>query len=95
MNTQIDDELISRFMGSAYGIPYSSEWKHIMDVVEKIESLPDYYMSIEEKSCYVYDVSTFNDEFCDSFIQVDKETKFSAVYEACVLFIKWYNKKEN
>lgn len=76
-------------------LKFHSSWDQLIPVVEKIEKIDGYYVQIEETSCYVYDVNTFDDEQCDSIISIDAETKKMAVYRAVVEFIKFYNKQKS
>ncbi len=63
---------------------YSKDWNWLMQVVEKIESL-DYNITIQYKNCYI-DIDK------DLQIYTFSKSKIEAVYNACVEFIKWYNK---
>lgn len=83
-----------KVLGSHGYLSYHSDWNWIMKVVEKIESLENIYFQIEEKSCYVYDISKFSYERMDSFIQQDANTKKEAVIRAIDQFIDWYNKQK-
>ena len=75
------------------GLKYHSDWNWLMRVVEKIENLQD------ENSCAIYNVQI---EQCfveiiinhtsETIVEVDCNSKIQAVYQACVEFIKWYNK---
>jgi len=73
---------------------FYNDWNWIMEVVNKIECLENIYFQIEEKSCYVYDISKFTNERMDSFIQQDGKTKKEAVIQAIDQFIDWYNKQK-
>jgi hypothetical protein len=74
---------------------YHSDWNSLMEVVEKIESLTD----INSNGCFMLLESIgFNAKFIfDDGTRILKdskgETKFGAVYNACVEFIKWYNEQ--
>ena len=69
---------------------FKKDWNFLMEVVEKIESL-GYNTKIE--SLEHTRVSIGNGKLT-TLIQVDKETKIKAVYNACVEFIKWYNEQQ-
>ena len=60
---------------------YNSDWNWLMEVVEKIESLDIYYNEYID-----YNSSMFASG------KIELSTKIEAVYNACVEFIKWYNK---
>ena len=68
-----------------FELEFHSDWNWLMQVVEKIESL-DYNITIQYKNCYI-DI--------DKDLQIDtfSKSKIEAVYNACVEFIKWYNKQ--
>ena len=74
---------------------YNKDWSWLMRVVEEIENLQD------ENNCAIYNVQI---EQCfveiiinhtsETIVEVDCNTKIQAVYQACVEFIKWYNKQK-
>ena len=71
---------------------YSKDWNWLMQVVEKIENLSKegetYMLSITKFSARItYKGSRIVD------LPIDN-TKIEAVYNACVEFIKWYNKQK-
>jgi hypothetical protein len=68
---------------------YHKDWNWLMQVIEKIETL-GYNTKIE--SLEHTRVSIGNGKLY-TLIQVDKEIKIQAVYNACVEFIKWYNEQ--
>ena len=75
---------------------YHSDWSWLMEVVEKIESLDcviDFKITIEYVEIIarigkgiVFKNCIFNIDYCT--------TKREAIYNACVEFIKWYNKNK-
>ena len=71
-------------------LKFHNDWNWLMEVVEKIESL-GYNTKIE--SLEHTRVSIGNGKLT-TLIQVDKETKIKAVYNACVTFIEWYNEQK-
>jgi hypothetical protein len=75
-------------------LPFHSDWGSLMKSVEFIEELNNYFVQIEEKSCYVYDISKFDDSQTNAFIIKDGETKREAVFIAVSDFAKLYNDKK-
>ena len=77
-----------------FELEFHSDWNWMMRVVEKIENLQD------ENNCAIYNVQI---EQCfveiiinhtsETIVEVDSNSKIQAVYNACVEFIKWYNKQ--
>jgi len=57
-----------------------------MEVVDKIESIGDYYVKMVGCNCIIGCKEGFEVYF-DSF----KDSKIASVYECCVSFVKWYN----
>lgn len=80
-------------IGELVDLKFHTDWNWLMEVVEKIESLTD----INSNGCFMLLESIgFNAKFIfDDGTRILKdskgETKFGAVYNACVEFIKWYN----
>ena len=73
---------------------YSKDWNWLMRVVEKIENLQD------ENNCAIYNVQIEQsfveiiiNHTSETIVEVDSNSKIEAVYQACVEFIKWYNKQ--
>jgi hypothetical protein len=63
---------------------FHNDWGWLMQVVEKIESLDLYSrVGIEKHSCKISQNNYFNIEIGRS--------KIEAVYNSCVVFVKWYN----
>ena len=67
---------------------YSKDWNWLMEVVEKIENYNEFTNVLFAPrgcaiDCYIENGFSFSND-CD--------TKIEAVYNACVEFIKWYNK---
>ena len=73
---------------------YHKDWNWLMEAVEFIENLENYYSQIEEKSCYIYDISKFDDSQTNAFIIKDGQYKKEAVFIAVSDFAKLYNNKE-
>ena len=74
---------------------YHSDWNWLMEVVEKIESL-GYIVSTHFNSTDIKDLDT-SETICynrGSWKQYTPQlTKIESVYNACLEFIKWYNKQ--
>lgn len=74
---------------------YSKDWNWLMKVVEKIEKIPEkndnWFNVTVGASCYCV-IQDATGEL-DLEIIGDGKTKIEAVYNACVEFIKWYNKQ--
>ena len=66
---------------------YNSDWNWLMEVVEKIEEMADWSLELltTDKKAYQMLIHLSN-------TNVIVETKIEAVYNACIEFIKWYNK---
>ena len=67
-----------------FELEFHSDWRWLMTVVEKIESL-GYRIEIVKHICRIY---LSNKE---TIIISENTPKIEAVYIACVEFIKWYN----
>ena len=67
---------------------YNSSWNWLMEVVEKIESLGNDILITSNYIQITYDKG-------EKFITIELEgnIKIFAVYNACIEFIKWYNKQ--
>ena len=79
-------------------LKFHSDWNWIMEVIEAIEKLDNFYFQIEESACYVYDISKFTDEQCNPLISCDLgfNSKKEAVVQAIDKFLEWYfNNKQN
>jgi type I restriction-modification system DNA methylase subunit len=72
-------------------LQFHSDWNWLMEAVEFIEKLNNYFIQIEEKSCYVYDTSKFDNIQTNAFIIKDADTKKEAVFTAVSDFAKLYN----
>ena len=66
---------------------YHSDWNWLMEVVEKIEKLKCTVV-IEKNICRIHKGGL---HFGHAY---KFETKIEAVYNACLEFIKWYNKQK-
>jgi hypothetical protein len=75
-------------------LKFHSDWNWLMEAVEFIENLENYYVQIEEKSCYIYDISKFDNSQTNAFIIKDGKTKKESVFIAVSDFAKLYNNKE-
>lgn len=74
---------------------YDSDWSWLMEVVEKIESLPtmkdngNFFFEIHQDS-----VTVFNSTCMDIIIEViGQESRINNTYQAVIEFIQWYNKQ--
>jgi hypothetical protein len=95
-----DNELIEEFYVSHGGKPsvkadiyfYSSNWDMLMSVVDKIETLDDWYaINVDRSSVYVH----IYQGHCDSFNRMDYgNSKIQTVFAAVVHFIIWHNKNK-
>ena len=79
-NTTLQTTLIS-------DLDFSKDWNWLMQVVEKIEEMADWSLELltTDKKEYQMLIPLSN-------TNVIVETKIEAVYNACVEFVKWYNK---
>ena len=68
---------------------YHSDWNWLMEVVEKIESLGFDFAIYTGSSVSI--INTDNTPFKEVVSEGCKNKK-EAVYNACLQFIKWYNK---
>jgi hypothetical protein len=73
-------------------LKFHSDWNWLMEVVEKIETLPDekFQIEINGKWCNFFDMKTLNSV---EFEKADNESKIQNCFEAVVMFIRWYNNK--
>ena len=69
---------------------YNNSFEWLMEVVEKIETLPDekFQIEINGKWCNFFDMKTF---YNVEFEKAENETKLQNCFEAIVMFIRWYN----
>lgn len=70
-------------------LKYDTDWNWLMEVVEKIESF-DYTIDITSSTVYI---NHSDDEFKQIWGFSATYCKKEAVYNACLEFIKWYNKQ--
>ena len=74
---------------------FHNDWNWLIGVVERIEGFEDenrcakYNVNIQQ--CFVEIIDNHSSE---TIIEVDCNSKIQAVYNACVEFIKWYNKQK-
>ena len=82
-----------KVLGRDEYLSFHSDWNWIMEIVEAIEKLDNFYVQIEESACYIYDISKFTDEQCNPFISCDLKlsSKKEAVIQAINQFLIWYN----
>lgn len=73
---------------------YTSDWNMLMPVVEKIESIGNYAVTISAYSCSISEIVLF-DEDSHVHIESDCDSKIDAVYKAVIEFIQWYNNQLN
>jgi hypothetical protein len=80
-------------------LKFHNDWNWLMEVVEKIEN-SNYVDEFVIKKCSVFGFNvlitpisydTFNFFYCT----LKDETKIQTVYNACLLFIEWYNEQNN
>lgn len=71
---------------------FQTDWNDLMEVVEKIETLPDekFQIEINGKWCNFFDMKTFKSI---EFEKAENESKIQNCFEAVVMFIRWYNDK--
>lgn len=74
---------------------YDSDWSWLMEVVEKIESLPtmkdngNFFFEIHQDS-----ITVFNSTRMDIIIEViGQGSRINNTYQAVIEFIQWYNKQ--
>ena len=74
---------------------YSNDWNWLMKVVEKIESIEDcvYQVDILQEGCKILKRCCLLIDKRVGKLESDT-TKIESVYNACVEFIKWYNKQK-
>lgn len=66
---------------------FNSDWNWLMKAVEKIENYNEFVSVLFTSQGCAIDVYIKNGfSFCN-----DCDTKIEAVYNACVVFVKWYN----
>ena len=68
-------------------LKFHSNWKWLMEVVEKIEKL-GFQVIISNNRCAIKDNGLINIDFNRTYCEL---TKMKAVYNACIGFIEWYN----
>jgi len=83
---------------------FDKDWNHLMQVVEKIESLTitETYDEFNEKTVCAKVSLSIENAFCqiltngmylNEIVSIGGNSKIEAVYNACIFFIKWYNEK--
>jgi hypothetical protein len=76
-------------------LKYHNDWNQLMEVVDKIENYNEFTSVLfYPNSCTIIKSREFpaDDNYFE--ISIDSFTKIEAVYNACVEFIKWYNKNK-
>jgi hypothetical protein len=73
---------------------FHSDWNWVMKVVDKIETIKgngrhSFVVEIASTFCFLY-AKPKAENF---FVNQSSDTKIEAVYNACLKFIQWYNKK--
>ena len=74
---------------------FNKDWNKLLEVVEKIESIRHqkygrFIVTIAEDTCLIRSTNiTKNDIY--SKLYVSKNNKIGAVYESCLLFVKFWN----
>ena len=74
---------------------FDTDWDWLMTVVDKIENYNEFTSVLfYPNSCTIIKSREFpaDDNYFE--ISIDSFTKIEAVYNACVEFIKWYNKNK-
>ncbi len=79
--------------GTIAPMQFHKSWDWLMPVVEKIESL------VDEKGCAIYNVvieqcfvEIIENHTSDEIVNLDRDNKKDAIYDAVVEFIKQLNK---
>lgn len=95
--------MIDAFMENRHSGYRYKEWRVLMEVVEKIESIYDkhdgfYGVYINSNSCTIQGTNMWryqqNPEYGTVYmINIVQETKLQSTYEAVVSFIQWHNNK--
>ena len=100
MTTTENNKLLAEFMNWEYTIvnnttlqttlisdlDFSKDWNWVMKVVEKIESISGVQIFINGITCEIM--------FKGRVISKHNNSKIEALYNACVEFVKWYNKEQ-
>ena len=75
---------------------YNCSWDWLMEVVEKIESLPDeenngaFFFEIYQDSVIIFS----NGDYINELIEVmGQGSRINSVYQAVIEFIQWYNQE--
>ena len=75
------------------GLKYNSSWDWLMPVVERIESIKPFIVTIDRNGCWI---GEYFGEFTQNQITFHHESegnKITIIWLAVVEFIKWYNKQ--
>ena len=89
--------ILLEFLGHDFSdlVNFSDDWNKLLEVVEKIESIRHqkygrFIVTISEDTCLIRSTNiTKNDIY--SKMYVSKNNKIGAVYESCLLFLKFWN----
>lgn len=75
-------------------LQFDSDWNWLMEVVQKINLLDnfEYSVNIYTMDCYITDSKMNKIVSIDCKYNVNE--LINSVYEACVEFVKWYNKNK-
>lgn len=102
--TTENNKIIAEFMGYEWfevnkpyiavknvngSVHFRTDWNDLMEVVEKIESL-NYDVIILHSST---EITSCDIDFQTIFGNSETYSKIESVYNACLEFIKWYNKQ--
>lgn len=74
---------------------FIGDWNSLMSVVEKIEDVSEnnectYNVQIEQCFCTI-----INNHTSENIVEIDADSKYSAIYQAVIEFIKYYNNEKN
>lgn len=89
-NNEIFKEHINLITDNADNLPFHNDWNWLMTVIEKIESL-GYCVDIKLEYCRIVPQGKPN-EYIVKFGEGDN--KFEATYNACSMFVDWYNNQK-
>jgi hypothetical protein len=74
---------------------FHESWSWLMPVVDKIESIEDENRqakyNVDILQCFV---TIIENDTSEEIVDIDRDNKMTAVYEAVLEFIKWYNKQK-
>lgn len=76
---------------------YHTDWNWIMEVVEKIEQSNDiieFTIFGDSRKYYQTIIKQYKETERITIVNIECKTKLETVYNACVEFVKWYNKQQ-